>query len=40
MKEKMLKLYEDWDDVPKNYKIHLPPDPIPNPNDSKIRFGF
>ena len=33
-------LYEDWDNVPKSYKIKLPPDPIPNPNDAKIRFGF
>jgi ABC-type amino acid transport substrate-binding protein len=33
-------LYEDWDDVPKSYKIYLPPDPIPNPNDIKIRFSF
>ena len=34
------KLYEDWDNVPKSYKIFLPPDPIPNPNDEKIRFSF
>ncbi|GAG89337.1 unnamed protein product, partial [marine sediment metagenome] len=34
------KLYEDWANVPKSYKIYLPPDPIPNPNDEKIRFSF
>jgi len=33
-------LYEDWDNVPKSYKIYLPPDPIPHPNDVKIRFSF
>ena len=33
-------LYEDWDEVPKSYKIYLAPDPIPNPNDVKIRFSF
>ena len=34
------KMYEDWENVPKSYKIVLAPDPIPNPNDIKIRFGF
>lgn len=33
-------LYEDWDNVPSSYKIYLPPDPIPNPNDVKIRLRF
>ncbi len=33
-------LYEDWDNVPKSYKVYLPPDPIPHPNDVKIRFSF
>ena len=33
-------LYEDWDNVPNSYKIYLPPDPIPNPNDVKIRLRF
>jgi len=33
-------LYEDWDNVPESYKVYLPPDPIPHPNDVKIRFSF
>ena len=34
------KMYEDWENVPKSYKMVLPSDPIPHPNDVKIRFSF
>ena len=34
------KLYEDWDDIPKNYKLDLPTDTTPSEEDAKIKLQF
>jgi ABC-type amino acid transport substrate-binding protein len=34
------KMYEDWDEVPKSYKMVIPIDNMSNPNDIPIHFRF
>lgn len=34
------KLYEDWDDIPKSYKLDLPEDRTPSEEDVKVKLKF
>jgi ABC-type amino acid transport substrate-binding protein len=34
------KLYEDWDDIPKSYKLDLPEDNTPSEEDVKVKLKF
>jgi polar amino acid transport system substrate-binding protein len=34
------KLYEDWDDIPKSYKLDLPRDNTPSEEDVKVKLKF
>lgn len=34
------KLYEDWDDIPKSYKLDLPEDKMPSEEDVKVKLKF
>lgn len=34
------KMYESWDDIPKNYKLDLPKDNLPSEEDAKVKLKF